>query len=128
VTVNVVHDHYKSALAEKRGAGQTDPLSDGARTATAPSAMGNFDAMERRIFLLQVDEALTRCAAGEEQTRNSAIFWLHYQHGLSARYRLSAFHWLDNQGRGKHDSANDAYDSESHAGIPHFDRSTAIWR
>ena len=84
VTVNVVHDHYKSALAEKRGAGQTDPLSDGAWTATAPPAMGNFNAMERRIFLLQVDEALTRCAAGAEQTRNSAIFWLHYQHGLSA--------------------------------------------
>lgn len=84
VAANVVHDHYKSALAEKRGAGQTDALSEGARTASALRGLGNFDAMERHIFLQQVDEVLTRSAAGEEQTRNRAIFWLYYRHGLSA--------------------------------------------
>jgi len=84
VAANVVHDHYKSALAEKRGAGQTDPLSEGARTASASPAMGNLGAMERHIFLQQVDEVLTRSAAGDEQVRNRAIFWLYYRHGLSA--------------------------------------------
>ncbi|MGB9072934.1 MAG: sigma-70 family RNA polymerase sigma factor [Terriglobales bacterium] len=84
VAANVVHDHYKSALAEKRGAGRTGTLSEAARPASASPSLGNFDAMERHIFLQQVDEVLTRSAAGEEQTRNRAIFWLHYQHGLSA--------------------------------------------
>ena len=83
VAANVVHDHYKSALAEKRGAGQTDALSEAARPASASPAVGNFDAMERHIFLQQVDEVLTR-SPGEEQLRNRAIFWLYYQHGLSA--------------------------------------------
>jgi RNA polymerase sigma-70 factor (ECF subfamily) len=80
VAANVVHDHYKSVLAEKRGAGQTDALSEAARPASASPAVGNFDVMERHIFLQQVEEVLTR----EEQPRNRAIFWLYYQHGLSA--------------------------------------------
>jgi RNA polymerase sigma-70 factor, ECF subfamily len=84
VATNVVRDHYKSAMAEKRGAGQTDALSEGTRTASASPALGNFDAMERHIFVQQIDEALSRSAAGEEQTRNRAIFWLHYRQGLSA--------------------------------------------
>jgi RNA polymerase sigma-70 factor (ECF subfamily) len=84
VAANVVRDHYKFALAEKRGAGQTDALWEGTRPAPASPAVGNFDAMERHIFLQQVDEVLTRSAAGEEQTRNRAIFWLYYRHGLSA--------------------------------------------
>jgi DNA-directed RNA polymerase specialized sigma24 family protein len=84
VTANVVHDHFKSALAEKRGAGQTDVLREGAQPASASPAVGNFDAMEHRIFLQQVDEVLTRSAAGEEQARNRAIFWLYYRYGLSA--------------------------------------------
>jgi RNA polymerase sigma-70 factor, ECF subfamily len=84
VAANVVHDHYKFALAEKRGAGQTDALWEGTRPAPASPDVGNFDAMERHVFLLQVDQVLTRSAGGEEQTRNRAIFWLYYRHGLSA--------------------------------------------
>lgn len=84
VAANVVHDHYKSAQAGKRGAGHTDALPEAARSASASPAAGSFDAMERHIFLQQVDEVLTRSTAGEEQPRNRAIFWLYYQHGLSA--------------------------------------------
>lgn len=84
VAVNVVHDHFKSALAEKRGAGQIEALSDHVSPST-PIADGNTSRMmERRVLLRQIDDILTNIEGGEDQNRNRLIFWLHYRDGLSA--------------------------------------------
>ncbi len=84
VAANVVHDHFKSAMAEKRGAGQVDALSDNA-SATVPAASADTSrALERSILLRQIDDLLARVTKGEENSRNRMIFWLHYRNGLSA--------------------------------------------
>ncbi len=85
VAANVVHDHFKAALAGKRGAGRVDVLeSEEARPSTALSSVSGAAEMERRILLQQVDDLLTRVATGDEKERNRAIFWLYYRNGLSA--------------------------------------------
>ena len=84
VAANAVHDHFKRDLADKRGAGQTDSISEmdwPDAKATAPATLGP---VERRVFLQEIDQALTRLYAGKNQERNRQIFWLHYQQGLSA--------------------------------------------
>ena len=84
VAANVVHDHFKSALAEKRGAGQTDALADHAAQSTPVAGSDGTSSIERRVLLRQIDDALNLIAAGEEQNRNRMIFWLYYRDGLSA--------------------------------------------
>jgi RNA polymerase sigma-70 factor, ECF subfamily len=84
VATNVVHDHYKAASAEKRGKGQSDKPLEQAQATVHSRGPDSFESMERRILLLQIEEALTAIAAGQEQQRNRLIFWLYYRHGMSA--------------------------------------------
>jgi RNA polymerase sigma-70 factor (ECF subfamily) len=83
VAANVVHDHFKFAMAEKRGAGQVDALTDEA-SASSVATLDGSSAAERRVLLRQIDDALMRVAGGEDQERNRLIFWLYYRDGLSA--------------------------------------------
>lgn len=83
VASNVVNDHFKSALAEKRGAGVTEALADGGPPLPAVVA-DTSTSMERRILLRQIDDALARVTNGEDLNRNRLIFWLYYRDGLSA--------------------------------------------
>ena len=83
VASNVVNDHFKSALAEKRGAGVTEALVDGASPLPAVVA-DTSTSMERRILLRQIDEVLATVTNGEDLNRNRLIFWLYYRDGLSA--------------------------------------------
>ena len=84
VAGNVANDHFKSALAEKRGAVVTEAVAD---TAALFPVMPSTDAsgtMDRRILLRQIDDALAVVASGEGSERNRLIFWLYYRDGLSA--------------------------------------------
>ena len=84
VAANVVHDHYKAASAEKRGAGQTVKPLEQAQATVHTRGADSFENMERRILLQQIEEALTEIAAGQDQQRNRLIFQLYYRHGMSA--------------------------------------------
>jgi RNA polymerase sigma-70 factor, ECF subfamily len=84
IAANVVNDHFKSALAEKRGAGQVDSLPDHASSSASVPIADDSTAMERRILLRQIDEALTVVITGDDQQRNRLIFWLYYRDGLTA--------------------------------------------
>lgn len=84
VAASVVHDHYKAARAGKRGAGQGEEPIDEVRFTFRHSPTEALDPMERRILLMQIEEALSRFADGEDQQRNRMIFWLYYRNGLSA--------------------------------------------
>lgn len=84
VAANVVHDHFKSAMAEKRGAGQIDALTDEGATSPAAAMLDSSNSMERNVLLRQIDDALRQVAKGEDQDRNRLIFWLYYRDGLSA--------------------------------------------
>jgi RNA polymerase sigma-70 factor (ECF subfamily) len=83
VTANVVHDHFKSALAAKRGASRTEALEP---SQIEPKAAGpdGFDLASHRLQLAQVDKILTQVTAGDDQERKRVIFWLRHQQGLTA--------------------------------------------
>lgn len=84
VAGNVANDHFKSALAEKRGAGVTEAVPDTAALFPVAPPSSSSTSMDRRILLRQIDDALTVGAAGPDLERNRIIFWLYYRDGLSA--------------------------------------------
>jgi RNA polymerase sigma-70 factor, ECF subfamily len=83
VAANVVHDHFKSVNAVKRGASQTDgmpePFQNGLR-----SVVDSFDAVSQRLQLEQIDKALRIVTAGKDQERKCTVFWLRHRQGLTA--------------------------------------------
>jgi RNA polymerase sigma-70 factor (ECF subfamily) len=84
VAANVVHDHFKSALAAKRGAGRTEALVDQAQIDPKIAGPDCMDAVGQRLQLAEVDKILTQLTAGKDQERKRMIFWLRHRQGLTA--------------------------------------------
>ena len=84
VAANVVHDHFKSALAAKRGLVQTEPLSEPGQIHSRIESSDGFDAVSHRIQLEQIDRVLRHVTAGKDQERKCVIFWLRHRQGLTA--------------------------------------------
>ena len=84
VAANVVHDHFKSALAAKRGAGQTEAITDPVQIDPKMADTDGFEMVSQRIQLDQVDKVLRQVTAGKDQDRKRIIFWLRHQQGLTA--------------------------------------------
>jgi RNA polymerase sigma-70 factor, ECF subfamily len=84
VAANVVHDHFKSALAAKRGAGQTESLVDPIHIHSRAASPDSLDVLGQRLQLAQVDKILTELTAGKDQERKRTIFWLRHRQGLTA--------------------------------------------
>jgi len=84
VAANVVHDHFKSALAAKRGVGQTDAIMEPVQMDPKTSGADSFDVVSQRLQLEQVDKILRQVTAGKDQGRKLAIFWLRHRQGLTA--------------------------------------------
>ena len=85
IAINVAHDHFKSLHSQKRGAGETDQLLEDFDPAAQSGGFGGPEAMEREVFLKQVDDRLQNCAAGSNQERDCLIFWFYYLQGMSAK-------------------------------------------
>jgi RNA polymerase sigma-70 factor (ECF subfamily) len=85
IAINVAHDHFKSLHSQKRGAGETDQLFEDYEPAAQSGSFGGPEAMEREVFLKQVDGQLQNCAAGSNQERDCLIFWFYYLQGMSAK-------------------------------------------
>ncbi len=85
IAINVAHDHFKSLHSQKRGAGETDQLHEDFDPAAQSGSFGGPEAMDREVFLKQVDEQLQNCAAGSNQERDCLIFWFYYLQGMSAK-------------------------------------------
>jgi RNA polymerase sigma-70 factor, ECF subfamily len=84
VAANIVHDHFKSALAAKRGASQTEAITEPIQVDLKMAGTDSFDAVSRRIQLEQVDKILRQVTAGKDQERKRTIFWLRHRQGLTA--------------------------------------------
>jgi RNA polymerase sigma-70 factor (ECF subfamily) len=84
VAANVVHDHFKSALAAKRGAGQTEAILEPVQMDPKTSGADSFDALSQRLQLDQIDKVLRQVTAGKDQDRKCTIFWLRHRQGLTA--------------------------------------------
>jgi len=84
VAANVVHDHFKSALAAKRGAGQTEALMDAVQMDPKTPATNSLDVLGQHLQLAQIDKILTQLTVGKDQERKRTIFWLRHRQGLTA--------------------------------------------
>jgi RNA polymerase sigma-70 factor, ECF subfamily len=87
VAANVVHDHFKSALAAKRGASRTEAIVEPLLMDLKAHGIEGFDLVTQRLQLDQIDKVLRQITAGKgkDQERNRAIFWLRHRLGLTAR-------------------------------------------
>jgi len=82
---NVVHDHFKSSEALKRGAGkEADIVIDECPAAAPEPTVLGLKSVERSVLLGEIQRHLEICTNGPEQHRNSRIFWLYYRVGLPA--------------------------------------------
>ena len=85
IAINVAHDHFKSLHSQKHGAGETDQLNENFEPVAQSASFGGPAAMDRDIFLRQVNDQLQNCAAGCNQERDCLIFWFYYLQGMSAK-------------------------------------------
>ncbi len=85
IAINVAHDHFKSLHSRKHGAGETDQLHEDFDPAAQRGSFGGPAAMDRGVFLKQVDDQLQACAVGSNQERDCLIFWFYYLQGMSAK-------------------------------------------
>jgi RNA polymerase sigma-70 factor (ECF subfamily) len=90
VASNIVYDHFKAALAIKRGAGQTDAITEPAEISLKTASPDSFTSVSQRLQLEQIDRVLRLVTAGKDQERKRIVFWLRHRQGLTAR-EIAAF-------------------------------------
>jgi RNA polymerase sigma-70 factor (ECF subfamily) len=93
VAASVVLDHFKSELAGKRDANQTEALTELNSSNRPASRNGGRLSMEDMVALRQIDEIVGKHYAGEILVRNRAIFWLHYRDGMTAQ-AIASIPWI----------------------------------
>jgi RNA polymerase sigma-70 factor (ECF subfamily) len=84
VTSNVVRDHFKSGMAIKRGAAQTDAIEEYFQLDGAMSGSNGEREIFRNLQLEEIDAILLKNLTGKDARRNRAIFWLRHKQGLRA--------------------------------------------
>jgi len=84
VAANVVHDHFKSALAGKRGAAQTEAIDELLQIDPKTAGSDVSSAIHQNLQLEQIDSILKQVTVGKDQQRKCTIFWLRHQQGLTA--------------------------------------------
>ncbi len=84
VAANVVHDHFKSVLAAKRGAALTGGIVEPSQTDQSTNSSEIFDEVSHRLQLDQIEKILRQVTTGKDQERKRTIFWLRHRFGLTA--------------------------------------------
>jgi RNA polymerase sigma-70 factor, ECF subfamily len=84
VAANIVRDHFKSELAEKRGAGRIDAIEEPFQIDPKTKGTDGETPIHRGVQLQEIDKALRQVTAGKDQRRKCTIFWLRHLQGLTA--------------------------------------------
>lgn len=84
VARNIVCDHFKSELAEKRGAGQIDTIEESLQIDPKTEGSDGVESIHRMLQLDEINKALLKVTAGKDQQRKCMIFWLRHRQGLTA--------------------------------------------
>jgi len=85
IAVNVAHDHFKSLHSQKRGSGEISQIGEDFEPRATPRDPGGQEAVERAVLFRQIDECVESCLEGPDRDRDRIIFWLYYQHGMTAK-------------------------------------------
>jgi RNA polymerase sigma-70 factor (ECF subfamily) len=85
VAGNVALDHFKSKMADKRGANQTDSVGDLAQIAPKAQGRETADCIYRNLQRKQIEKLVLQLAKGKDRQRNLLIFQLHYWGGFTAK-------------------------------------------
>jgi RNA polymerase sigma-70 factor (ECF subfamily) len=84
VASNVVQDHIRSAYSQKRGSGREEEDIEKVSTTTSYSA-SFADEAHRDILIGEIKQCLDQHVDDSQFPRDSAIFWLYYKQGLTAK-------------------------------------------
>jgi RNA polymerase sigma-70 factor (ECF subfamily) len=84
IAANVVEDHFRGSRSQKRGSGREEEDLETVG-ATMPASIGFSDEIEREILLGEIKQCLETQVAEPNFVRDSAIFWLYYRQGLTAK-------------------------------------------
>jgi RNA polymerase sigma-70 factor, ECF subfamily len=83
VASNVTQDYLRSILCPKRGSGKGEDFFE--ETVPRADLTANFaDAAEKAVILGQIERCLEQLRSEPNFERDSRIFWLYYEHGLTA--------------------------------------------
>jgi RNA polymerase sigma-70 factor, ECF subfamily len=93
VATNVVHDHFKSAQAAKRGAGLTEVIIEPSQIDERTNSSKTFDEVTQNLQLHQIEKILKQVTAGKDQEKKRTIFWLRHRFGLTAS-EISSIPWI----------------------------------
>jgi DNA-directed RNA polymerase specialized sigma24 family protein len=78
VAFSVAQDHFRAAVAQKRGSGRHEQSIDSPAGSAVAGPEGE-ESIERQVLLREIDELLA-CSRTERR-----IFWLYYRHGFTTR-------------------------------------------
>jgi RNA polymerase sigma-70 factor, ECF subfamily len=84
VAANVVHDHFRSMTAAKRGGGRDEKSIEHLAT-EAETHLSTAATLEGTVLIRQIEDCLNRCAPGPKNRRDRIIFRLYYRQGYTAR-------------------------------------------
>lgn len=84
VASNVVQDHIRSAYSQKRGSGREEE--DLEKVCASTSSTTSFvEDTQRHILIGEIKDCLDQHSDDPQFPRDSAIFWLYYKQGLTAK-------------------------------------------
>lgn len=84
VAQNVARDHFKSALAGKRGASQTDALDEPVQAGPKTAVTDGAAEVSFNLQMGEIEETLREITVGKDQERKCIIFHLRYRQGFTA--------------------------------------------
>jgi len=85
LAANLVHDHFKSSRAEKRGGSTITTEIDCESVTKQSGGLGaSLAESEQKILLEQIAMCLEAATSGPNGARDRRIFWLYYRAGLAA--------------------------------------------
>ena len=82
---NIALDHFKSEMADKRGAHQTESMGDLEQIDPRTKGTDIVDGIHRALQREQMEKIVLEKTKGKDQRRNCLIFRLHYWQGFTAR-------------------------------------------
>jgi RNA polymerase sigma-70 factor (ECF subfamily) len=86
IAINVTHDYFKGLHSQKRGSGEIEQIAEESDPKAAAGAVGGPEAIEREVLMSQINEHVEWCCGqGPDHDRDRTMFWLHHQHGMTAK-------------------------------------------